>query len=90
MTYTDEYSGSEFTLKGTYEKVKGGFKLEFDDIEYDSYYSSSIEDFNLSITATKGAKVEKIDTKDAVDLGNADEDELEDLAEEFAGLFGGF
>lgn len=90
MTYTDDYSGSEFTLKGTYEKVKGGFKLEFDDIEYDSYYSASIEDFNLSITATKGAKVEKIDTKDAVDLGNADEDELEDLAEEFAGLFGGF
>lgn len=89
MTYSDGY-GSEFTLKGTYEKVKGGFKLEFDDIEYDSYYSSSIEDFNMSITVTKGAKIEKIDTKDAVDLGNADEDELMELVGDLSSLFGGF
>jgi len=91
LTYSDDYSGS-LTISGTYEKTKGGFTLEFDDIEYDtySYYASDLEDFKLTIAVTKGANIEKVDTEDALDLGNADEDELMEFAEDVASLFGGF
>lgn len=93
ISYNDEYGYDSFTLSGTYEKVKGGFKLEFDDIEIDSYSYSyyEIEDFSLTIQATKGAKIEKIEIDDdALDLGNADEDELEEFAEDVESLFSGF
>lgn len=91
LTYSDEYGYSELTMSGTYEELKNGFKIEFDNIDYDSYYSSEIEDFNLMVQVTKGANIEKIDIDDdAVDLGNADEDELEDLVSDIASLFGGF
>lgn len=91
ISYTDEYGYSSFTMSGKYEKVKGGFKLTFDDIEFDSYGYTAVDDFELTIQATKGAKIEKVDIDDdALDLGNADEDDLEDYVEDIEALFGGF
>lgn len=91
ISYEDEYGYSSFTMSGTYEKVKGGFKLTFDEIEFDSYGYDAIDDFELTIQATKGAKIEKVDIDDdALDLGNADEDELQEYAEDIEALFGGF
>ena len=66
------------------QSIRTGWSLPFDDLGNDS------EDVSGSITWEKGAQFEEV-SGDVFDLGNATEEEWQDLLHEiFAAMLGGF
>ncbi|MCR4908266.1 MAG: hypothetical protein K5985_05490 [Lachnospiraceae bacterium] len=72
-------------IKGKLVKKGKGFSLTVDDIEAEGMsLSGMLNDASLTLTMTKGAKIKKVDTKTAVDLGDMSEEKLTKLAEKAA------
>ena len=74
IEYNDEYSYDSFDIVFNCEITNSSLKLSVDDIDE---YVDDIEE--ISIELTKGAKLLKYENDDEFDLGNADEDDFEDL-----------
>lgn len=76
VSYDDYYDSEEFEFNMT---VKGDTTtLTFDDIEI-----PYVDTFNMEFVLSKGTDFKKFENSDVFDIGNADEEDLMDLIDEF-------
>ncbi|SFK92601.1 hypothetical protein SAMN05216390_105103 [Lachnospiraceae bacterium KH1T2] len=76
-------SAMGISYKFNLKKEKGKYTFSTDDAKYgDNSYS-------LSVSIYKGAKIEKIEDKNALDIGNASEEEIGELAEDLRNAYSG-
>ncbi len=85
LEFRSDSSGISIKVEGILKKKGKGFILTVNDIDAgEMSVSSLLNDASLTLEMKKGAKIRKIDTKGAYDLGDMSENDLEKLGEKLA------